>query len=168
MSTLAKSPRATTIAIYSLGFLLGSLHIFLGAVALTPMINHDYHREIKINYSAFAKTLLSIYDFSDRASVAFYLRILLSSAQAFFGALLVENGHFVNFDKYGNYGLLVVDAIFLCLQLSVGTSYERLAPTIVFAILLISRLVIVEQGARKAKGRQTSRPQRKISPKKKD
>ena len=132
------------------------------------MINHDYHRETKINYSAFAKSLLSLYDFTDRATAAFYLRILLSSGQALFGALLLENGHFGSFGKYGNYGLLIVDAILLCFKLSVGTSYERLAPTIVFAILLISRLVIVEQSAKKLKSRQTHRPLRKVSPKKKE
>lgn len=151
MTILAKAPRATTIAVYSLGFLIGLIHVFLAAVALTPMINQDYHREVKINYSAFAKSLLNIYDFSDRATVALYLRLFLSSAQAIFGALLIENNHFGKFGNIGNYGLLLLDTIFLCLQLSVGTSYERIAPTIVFSILLVARLIIVEQSARKTR-----------------
>lgn len=149
MSTMAKSTKATTIAIYSLGFLLGSLHLFLAAVALTPMINQSYHRDITINYSAFAQSLLKLYQFSDRSTVAFYLRILLSSAQAIFGACLIENGHFGQFGKIGNTGLIVVDLIFLIFQLSVGTAYERLAPTIVFTILLVARYIIVEQSARR-------------------
>ena len=168
MSILAKSPRAATVAIYSLGFLLGSLHIFFGAVALTPLISNDYHREMKINYNAFAKNLLSLYEFSDVASTALYLRTLISGAQIILGAFLMENGHFGNFGRYGNLGLVVVNAILLCFQLSVKAPYERLAPSLVFAILLISRLVLIEQGSKKSKGRQNNRPQRKISPKKKD
>lgn len=146
-----KTPRATTIAIYSLGFLLGFLHVFLAAVALTPMINQSYHRDITINYSAFAQSLLKLYQFSDRLTVAFYLRILISSAQAIFGTLLVENGHFGQCGKIGNFGLIVVDLIFLTFQLSVGTAYERLAPTIVFTILLVSRLIIVEQSTKRVR-----------------
>lgn len=168
MSILAKSPRAVPIAIYSLGLLVGSLSVFLGAVALTPMISADYHREVKINYSAYAKSLLSVVEITDRANMAFYLRILMSTAQTIFGACLMENGHFIQVDKHGNYGLLVLNAITLCLQLSVGAAYERIAPTIVFAILLITRMVIVEQSTRKVKGRQSSRPMRKVTPKKKD
>lgn len=151
MSTLTKSPKATTITIYSLGILLGLLHIFLGVVALTPLVNQDYHREIKINYSAFAKSLLNFYDFGDRASVALYLRSILSAAQIGFGTLLLENGYFGQFGRVGNYGLLVLDSILLCFQLSVGTSYERIAPTIVFSILLVARLIIVEQSSKKVR-----------------
>ena len=169
MTTSTKSPRATTIAIYSLGFLLGFLHLFLAAVSLTPLISADYHRETKLNYNAFAKSLLKLYQFSDHVTVAFYLRLLIASAQAVFGALLIENGHFGSFGKIGNYGLIVVDVILFLFQLSVGTPYERLAPTIVFAILLVSRLIIVEQSTKKVRpgvktrnaGRQkTSTPKR--------
>lgn len=151
MSILAKSPKATTIAIYSLGFLLGLLHVIIGLVSITPMINQDYHREIKINYSAFAKSLLNIYEFSDRQSLALYLRLVISSAQVVFGTLLMENGHFSQLGKLGNHGLVVLDTIFFLFQLSVGTSYERIAPTIVFSILLVARLIIIEQGNRKVR-----------------
>lgn len=151
MSTSAKSQKATTITIYSLGFLLGSLHIFLGAVALTPLISKDYHREIKINYSAFAKSLLNLYEFTDRLTLAFYLRFVISSAQAILGALLIENGHFGSYGKIGNYGLLILDSIILCFQLVVGSAYERIAPTVVFSILLVARLVISEQSSKRTR-----------------
>lgn len=151
MSTLAKYPRATTITIYSLGVFLGLIHIFLGAVALTPLINQDYHREIKINYNAFAKSLSNVYEFADRATIALFLRLFISSLQATFGALLLENGHFGIFGKIGNYGLLIIDQIFLAFQLSVGSTYERIAPTIVFTVLLVTRLLIVEQSSKKAR-----------------
>lgn len=151
MSTSTKSPKATTIAIHSLSFLLGALHVFLAIVALTPMISADYHRETKLNYSAFAKSLLRLYQFSDHVTVAYYLRILISSAQFVFAGLLLESGTFVSYDKFGNFGLIGVDLIVLLFQLSVSTSYERLAPTIVFLILLVSRLVIVEQGTKRVR-----------------
>lgn len=151
MSTLTKPPRATTIAIYSLGLLLGFLQVFLAAVALTPLINLAYHRDISNNYSAFALSLLRLYRFGDRKTVAFYLRIILSSVQAIFGILLIENGHFGKSGKIGNYGLLFADLIFLSLQLNAGVAYERLAPTIVFIILLVARLIIVEQSNKRVR-----------------
>lgn len=151
MTTTTKSPRATKITIYSLGFLLGLLHVFLGAVALTPLINQSYHRDITINYSAFAQSLLKLYQFSDRLTVAFYLRVLLSSAQVIFGSFLVENGHFGKFGKIGNCGLVVVDLIYLGFQLSVGTAFERVAPTFVFIILLVARFLITEQSTKRVR-----------------
>lgn len=135
---------------------------------MTPMINQSYHRDITINYSAFAQSLLKMYQFSDRQTVAFYLRVLVSSAQAVFGAMLFENGHFGRFGKIGNFGLIVVDMVFFVFQLSVGTAYERIAPTIVFTILLVARLIIVEQNSKRArpgvKTRNAGKP--KSSPKK--
>lgn len=151
MSTLAKYPKATIITIYSLGIFLGLLHVFLGVIALTPMVNHDYHREMKINYNAFAKSLSFLHDFVDRVKLAMFLRFFMAAAQTIFGALLVENGHFGLPTKVGNYGLLAVDLVFLFFQLIVGSSYERIAPTIVFSVLLITRLMIIEQSSRKSK-----------------
>lgn len=151
MSTTTKFPRATVITIYSLGSFLGLLHIFLGVIALTSSISQDYHRELKINYNSFAKVLTFLHQFVDKAVLAFYLRYAISIAQATFGAFLLENGHFGPLGKVGNYGLIVLDLNYLILQLSVGSPFERLAPTIVFTVLLVTRLLIVEQCARKHK-----------------
>lgn len=151
MSTLTKSPKATTIAIHSLSVLLGGLHLFLALVALTPLISADYHRETKLNFSAFSKSILRLYQFSDHVTVAYYLRIMLSTLQLVFAGLLLECGTFLSYDRIGNFGLISIDLIVLLFQLSVGTSYERLAPTIVFLILLVARLVIIEQGSKKVR-----------------
>lgn len=148
---MAKFPKATIITIYSLGVFLGLLHILLGVIALTPVISHDYHRELKISYNAFSKVLTFLHQFVDKAILALYLRHAVSIAQVVFGALLLENGHFGVFGKIGNYGLIVLDSSYLILQLSVGSPFERLAPTIVFAVLLVTRLLIVEQSSRKLK-----------------
>lgn len=167
MSTFAKYPRATTITIYSLGVFLGLLHIFLGLIALTPSINNDYHREMKINYSAFSKSLSFLHDFIDRASLSIYLRVLVSYLQIVFGAALIENGHFGRFGKIGNYGLISTNFVFLLLQLLAGSQYDRLAPTIVFTVLLVTRLLIVEQSSKKLKaGVKTRGVSRVKSPKK--
>lgn len=151
MSTLAKYPRATQVAIYSLGFFLGALHIFLGSVALTPLISQDYHREMKINFNAYAKSLSFLHQFVDKASLALFLRYALAASQTVFGLMLVENGHFGVFGRLGNFGLLVVDFLLLALQLSVGTAYERLAPTLVFNVLLVTRLLIIEQSSKRTR-----------------
>lgn len=151
MSTLAKYPRATQVAIYSLGFFLGALHVFLGSVALTPLISQDYHREMKINFNAYAKSLFFLHQFIDRASLALFLRYALAASQTVFGLMLAENGHFGVFGRLGNLGLLVVDFILLAFQLSVGTAYERLAPTLVFTVLLVTRLLIIEQSSKRTR-----------------
>lgn len=151
MSTLAKYPRATSIAIYSLGFFLGAMHIFLGSVALTPMISQDYHREMKINFNAYSKSLSFLHSYVDRASLALFLRYAIAASQTIFGLMLAENGHFGVFGRMGNFGLLVVDLVLLCFQISVGTGYERLAPTLVFTVLLVARLLIVEQSSKRAR-----------------
>lgn len=167
MSTFAKYPRATTITIYSLGVFLGLLHIFLGLIALTPSINNDYHREMKINYNTFSKSLVFLHNFIDRASLATYLRVLISYIQIIFGAALIENGHFGRFGKIGNIGLISTNVVFLILQLLAGSQFDRLAPTVVFTVLLVTRLLIVEQSSKKLKvGMKTRGPSRTKSPKK--
>lgn len=151
MSTVVKHPRATIITIYSLGMFLGLLHIFIGVIALTPAISQDYHRELKVNYNAFAKHLVFIHQFVDKVPLALYLRNIISIAQVVFGTLLLENGYFGIYGKIGNYGLIGLDLSYLLLQLGVGNSFERIAPTVVFAVLLVTRLLIVEQSSRKLK-----------------
>ena len=150
-STLTKYPKATLITIYSLGVLLGCLHLFFGVSSITPMINANYYNAMRLHYNSFSKSLTFLHEFIDMVSLSFYLRHFMSSLNISFGALLIENGHFGSYGKIGNYGLILVDLVYLFLQLNVGTPYERVAPTIVFTVLLITRLLIVEQSAKKAK-----------------
>jgi len=151
MLSFSKYPSATTLTIFSLGLFLGILHIFLGLISLSPLISHDYHREMKINYNAFAKSLTFIAQFVDKTNLAQCLRYLISISQVLFGLCLLDTGYLHPVGKIGNYALVFVDHFFLFLQLSVGSSYERIAPTIVFALLLITRLIIIEQSAKKTK-----------------
>jgi hypothetical protein len=147
------TPTATNVAIYTLGALLGFIHVFIAVVALTPLVSSDYYRELELNYNAFAKVVLGFYNFGvGYDTVGRYFRILFSVLQAVFGAVLFENGHFSgSFGKVGNYGLMVLDVVVLAFQYKVGISYERLAPTIVFLILLGARAVIVEQSQKRVK-----------------
>lgn len=150
MSIVAKY-NVTTITIYSLGVFLGLLHVFFGLVALSPAISQDYNREMKINYNAFAKSLSFLHDFVDKATLAHSLRLIIPVLQLVFGAALIENGHFSHFPKAGNYGLVVLDVLYLLLQFSVGSSYERIAPTIVFTLLLLTRAYFVVVTQKKTK-----------------
>lgn len=151
MSTLAKYPRATTITIYSLGIFLGLLHVFFGVMALTPMFSQDYHREMKINFNAYARGLTFLHSFIDKATLAYYMRLVMANLQTVFGAMLMENNHFGLFGKSGNFGLIVLDIMLLFNQIMAGVSYERIAPTIVFTVLLIGRLIIIEQSTKRSK-----------------
>lgn len=153
MSTFTDYPKATVVTIYSLGIFLGLLHIFFGVVSLTPSLNQDYHREMRANYHAFAKNLSFLHKFVDTLSLALYLRYLVAGLESVFGALLLENGHFLKGDlsKIANIGLIIVDLVFVFFQFSVGSAYERIAPTIVFTLLLVTRLLIVEQSTKKVK-----------------
>lgn len=151
MSTFAKYPRATTVTIYSLGIFLGLLHVFFGAVAIAPTLSADYHRELKICFNTYAKNLTFLHSIIDKVSLAYYMRMLVGAIQIMFGSMLMENNHFNLFGKMGNFGLLAADLFILFNQLFSGVAYERLAPTIVFSVLLVGRLVILEQSAKKAK-----------------
>lgn len=142
---------ATIITIYSLGVVLGLLHVFFGLVSLSPVFSQDYHREMKINYNAFSKSLSFLHEFVDKASLAYYLRLAFSISDLIFGAALIENGHFTHHSKFGNYGVVVLDVLYLLLQISVGSSYERIAPTIVFTVLLLTRLYFVVASQKKTK-----------------
>lgn len=151
MSTLAKYPKATVITIYSLGIFLGLLHIFLGVMALTPVFSSDYHREMKINFNNYSKSLAFLHSYIDRATLAYYMRLAVASLQTIFGAILIENNHFGFSGKIGNFGLIFLNIFLLFNQLNIGISYERLAPTIVFSVLLVARLLIIDQSSKKAK-----------------
>lgn len=148
-----KTPFPLTVAIYAIGALFGALHVFIAFVALTPYISNDYHRELELHYNAFAKVLLGFYNFGVGYDiVGRYFRILFSVFQAAFGLALLENGHFGgSFAKVGNYGLIVLDVVVLALQYKVGIAYERLAPTIVFLIFLVARVIVIEQSQKKVR-----------------
>lgn len=151
MSTLAKYPRATTVTIYSLGLFLGILHLYLGTMAITPTFSQDYHRELKISFNSYAKGLTFLHSLIDKASLGFYMRLVVGASQVLFGSMLIENNHFGLFGKVGNFGLIAANIFLIFNQLFIGVSYERLAPTFVFTVLLIGRLVIIEQSAKKSK-----------------
>lgn len=152
MKTFADYPKATVITIYLLGIFFGLLHLYFGIVSLTPSVHHDYHREMRANYHAFAKSVPFVHKFVDQQSLALYLRYLSSILQIVFGALLVENGHFFkDFHKIGNLGLIVVDLVFLLLQFNSGSALERIAPSIFSTLFLVTRLLIVEQSTKKTK-----------------
>lgn len=151
MITATKTPQAITITLYSLGIFLGLIHIFFGVIALSPAVSQDYHREMKRNYYAFAKSLSLLHVYVDLPILALYLRYFLSSCQAVFGVLLLENGHFGPIGKLGNVGLIAVDIIYLLLQLRVETSYQKIAPTLVFSLLLVTRLYFALQNSKKMK-----------------
>lgn len=151
MSTLAKYPRATTFAIYSLGIFLGLIHLAHGLFALTSFLSQDYHRDTRVFYNAIAKTLVFAHAFVDRVTLALYLRYFIGGLQAIFGLMLIENGYFGSFGRIGNYGLILVDLLLVASQLTVGHPFERIAPMIVFTVLLATRLLIVAQGSKKVK-----------------
>jgi hypothetical protein len=153
MTPSPKVPTATNVAIYTLGALLGFIHVFVAVIALTPLISSDYNREIELNYNAYAKVLLSFYNFGvGYDTVGRYFRLLFATLQALFGVALLENGFFSGTSgKVGNYGLIALDVVVLAFQYRVGISYERLAPTIVFLILLGARAIIVEQSQKRVR-----------------
>ena len=153
MTPSPKTPEktATNIAIQALGALLGFIHVFIGLVALIPLINRDYHREIEITYYAFAKELLGFYNFEvDYITVGEYFRLIVSAYQIALGVGQLENGHFSgSYDNVANYGLFALDSVILAFQNKVGTSYVRLALTIVCLILLGGRAILIGQSKKK-------------------
>lgn len=165
MSTIAKYPRATLLTIYSLGIFLGLLHIFFGIVSLSPMISPEYHREMKISFNAYSKSLSFLHQFVDQVTLALYLRYCISGLQLLFGTLVLENYYFGKLSHIANYGLICVDLNLLFLQICVKTSFERIAPTVVFLVLLVARLIIFEQGASKRTGKGGAQSRNAAKPK---
>lgn len=126
------------------------------------MISQDYHREMKINFNAYAKILSFVHQFIDRILLAQVLRYLFSVAHLVFGTFLAGCGKFGQADKVSNYALVGLNIVVIVFKVLVGTPLDRLAPTIVFTVLLIARALIVDQSSKKprvgAKTRNAGKP----------
>lgn len=166
---VSKIPPPATIAIYALGIMVGLCQVTIGIISLAPQISSDYYRESKIHYNAFAKNLTLLHDFIEKATLALYLRYLFAAAQTICGFLLVENGYFGGkYHLFGSYGLVIVNTLVLGLQTLAGFAFERIGPTLVFLVLIVTRHILIEQGSKKPKpGMKTrSDSRQKSSPKK--
>lgn len=152
MSTSTRHSRAISLSILALAAILGVIHAFIGTVALTPVVSADYHRELKLTFNAFAKSLTFLHSYIDKGKLGLLLRYILSVCQISTGIILAANNVLPPFIAIlGNYGLLIVNLIFLVLQFNVGATIDRIAPTLVFCVLLVARLVLIEQSSKKVK-----------------
>lgn len=143
--------QVTSITVTGLAISVGLLQIAIATLQLTPQISPEYYRDAKISFNAYSKSLSFLHSFIDRVTLATYLRIGLSAIQVVFGAFLLDKGYFGTLSKVGNYGLISVNLIVLVLQLLSGVSLERYGPSLVFIVLLSTRLLLIYQSQQKSK-----------------
>lgn len=146
----AKTSRAVALTVVSIAIFLGFIQALLGTIALTPLVNADYHRELKITYNAFAQSLTFLHAYVSKAVLALSLKYAHAGIQILAGLTLCATT-FVSLKlvQLANYSLIFANLIFLVLQVYVGNTIERIAPTLVFTTLLTSRLILVEQGSKR-------------------
>lgn len=141
-----QSPTTITVALLSLGVIVGLLQATIGLITLTPSITADYHREIKDQHKTFAASLKFIHELVGKFDLAALLSYSFGFWQLFGGILLCESGFFTGpIHHYGNYILAIVNLIILGLQVYSGIRYELWACNLVFSILLLTRLILIRQ-----------------------
>lgn len=131
-----------SIVLTVLSVFLGLFFVFVGVLKVSPAVNREMHREIRKNFVQFAKA----FPFASLAGVKVspkYYRTAVGWIEIVTGLILALIPGCMK--QVANIVLLLVTLLALYTHLMVETKFERIAPSIVFTLMLVCRLVVYYQ-----------------------
>ena len=147
----------TALVIRSLNILLGIFFIFLGFLKITPNIIRDLHKDLRAEYAKYAKVLPFAKSMGYKVPSKWYRRgvggveIACGEDIGLEGCgnlhvnilglvmLLIPNR---KVKKAANIVLLITKLLNLYSHFAIDDLFERMAPTLVFFLMLICRMVV--------------------------
>lgn len=132
--------KSLTLTLLSL--FLGGFFVFAGWLKVSPSVNREMHREIRKNFVKYAK----VFPFSSligfKVSPKSY-RMIFGYTEIAAGLLLAWIPGIIK--QIANIVLLLQSLLALYTHSLVENKFERIAPSIVFTLMLICRLVVYWQ-----------------------
>lgn len=135
---------ASNLVVTSLSLTIGFFFIFVGALKLTPQINEDAHREVRKQFVQFSKAFPAAKYTGFKPKPTFYRKVI-GWLEIFCGAVLVLIPGPLK--QAANLILLFQCVLTMYIQWSLEEKLDRLAPSLVFSLLLLCRYVVHLQAA---------------------
>ncbi|KAH9425305.1 DoxX-like [Dermatophagoides pteronyssinus] len=140
--------RSRSIVLTALSIFLGSFFILMGILKLSPIISPEIHRELRRNFIHFAKLTPIWTTYFGWKIPARYYRIGWGTIESSAGFILI----FIPFRRLkiiANIVLLLLTLFSILNHHSAGHRFDRIAPCIVFTLMLACRLVVEYQVQRR-------------------
>jgi len=131
-----------SIVLTVLSIFLGLFFLFVGVLKITPMVNREMHREIRKNFVKYAKAFPLASLVNVKVSPKVY-RIAVGWIEIVAGFTLALIPGCLK--QIANSVLLLLTLLALYTHSMVETKFERIAPSIVFTLMLICRLIVYYQ-----------------------
>lgn len=132
----------TKIVLKSLSVLLGAFFIFLGVLKITPKISRELHKDLRSEYAKYAKVFPLIKTLDVKLPSKWYRRTVGAveiGAGTIMGAFATRSRAVSN---GANYILLLLKVLNVYSHWAINDDFERIAPSLVFLLLLTCRLVV--------------------------
>lgn len=141
-----------SIVLTTLSVFLGLFFIFVGSMKVTPNINRDMHREIRRNFIQYAKVFPGSEILKVTVDPKLY-RLAVGWYEVVCGTILVLVPGRVK--QVSNFALLLLMLGAVYTHAALKDRFERMAPSIVFVLMLVCRLVVFYQVQSREKARAT-------------
>lgn len=135
-----------SLVLTTLSLFLGLFFIFVGSMKVTPNINREMHREIRRNFVQYSKVFPTTKYMGLKMSPKWY-RLAVGWAEVVCGTTLVLVPGRVK--QVANVVLLILMLGALYTHAALQDKFERMAPSIVFTLMLGCRLVVYYQVRRR-------------------
>lgn len=152
-----------SIVLLTLSLFLGAFFIFIGSLKVTQLIHREMHREIRRNFIQYARVFpLSEKTMGFKLTPKLY-RLTAGYLEIVCGALLVVLPNSWRLKNVATVVLLLKNLLALHSHYKLNDKFERMAPSIVFALMLACRLVVYLQVKRRIEneGKQKAREERR-------
>ena len=131
-----------SIVLTTLSVFLGLIFIFVSSLKLTSSINRDMHREIRRNFVQYSKVFPLSASLGFKVSPKIY-RLTVGWTELTLGLFMVLIPGVIK--QIANIALLLLTLLALYTHLMINDKFERIAPSIVFTLMLTCRLVVFWQ-----------------------
>ncbi|KAH9381642.1 hypothetical protein HPB48_010597 [Haemaphysalis longicornis] len=131
-----------SIVLTTLSVFLGLFFIFVGSMKVTPNINREMHREIRRNFVQYSKVfpLSKLLNFKMNPKL---YRLFIGWSEVVCGTILVLVPGRIKQLANGALLVLMLGAVYT--HAALRDKFERMAPSIVFSLMLGCRLVVFYQ-----------------------
>lgn len=137
-----------SLPLTALSLLLGFFFVFIGIIKVTPSVNADIYRDMRQEYGRFNK-VFPLYSLTGWRPLAKNYRLTVGLVEVISGAIMVLIPGPLK--DLANIFLLISMVFQFYTHYSLGDSFERMAPALIFGLLLMCRLIILLQVVKKEK-----------------
>ncbi|OQV18059.1 putative Transmembrane protein 35 [Hypsibius exemplaris] len=135
-----------TLVLTSLSISLGIFFCFVGTLKLTQVVSYEMHKDLKKNFAAQAKVFPVLPSFGVKVSPKLYREVVGWTEVVCGLALLFMPGHI---KQVANVILFLTVSLAIFSHWKINDRLDRIAPAIVFALMLICRFAISLQHSRR-------------------